>query len=262
MSASPGAILALNAALVLGAMLVLWLASLKLGDVSIIDAFWGCGFVLIAWVTWAVLPAPALRSLLLRVLVTLWGLRLAVHLFRRWLGTGRDPRYTALIEGARLPVPVYTLIYIFGLQGVLMWVVSLPVQLGQFGGVGLPLPALAVTGAALAVLGILCESIGDWQLARFRADPANRTRVLDRGLWRYTRHPNYFGDACFWWGIYAIACTAPGGWLSLPGPLLMTGLLMKWSGVGLLEQHLRSSRPGYADYVRRTSTFFPWPPRT
>lgn len=247
-----------NAALVAGMMFVLWLISLRVGDVSFIDAFWALGFVAIAWVTAARLGLEGLRTLLVCALVTIWGLRLGTHLFVRWRARGADKRYTALIEAARLPVPLYTLVYIFLLQGVLMWVVSLPVQLGQAGDPQ-ALGLLALSGGLLATLGIAFETVGDWQLASFRADPANRHQVMDRGLWRYTRHPNYFGDCCFWWGIYLIACEAPGGWASLPGPILMTLLLVKWSGAGLLEKSLRS-RPGYEDYVRRTSAFIPWPP--
>jgi steroid 5-alpha reductase family enzyme len=261
MSSTLAVILLLNGAVVLVSMLVLWLVSLRVGDVSFIDAFWAMGFVLIAWTTWTVVPAPGMRSLVMCGLVTIWGLRLATHLFVRWLGHGRDQRYVALIAGAQWPVPLYTLVYVFLLQGALMCVVSLPLQLGQLGGVGERLAPLGWLGACVAVIGILFESIGDWQLTRFRADAAGRGRVMDRGLWRYTRHPNYFGDACFWWGLYLIACTAPGGWLSLPGPVLMTLLLVKWSGAGLLEKNLRSNRPGYEEYIRRTSAFIPWPPR-
>ena len=251
-----------NAFLIFAMMLVLWVISVPLKDVSFIDAFWAFGFVLIAWFTAFLLDSDGYRSLLVCVLVTLWGLRLGIHLFRRWLSHGADQRYTAMIENAKLPAPLYTLLYIFLLQGVLMWIVSLPVQLGQRGGLLQELGVLALAGATLAVVGILVESIGDWQLARFKANPANRGEVMDRGLWRYTRHPNYFGDCCFWGGIFLIACEAPGGWMSLPGPVLMTLLLVKWSGAGLLEKGLKRSRPGYEEYIRRTSAFIPWPPST
>jgi steroid 5-alpha reductase family enzyme len=255
----PANILCGNAALVAGAMFVLWLASLAVRDVSFIDAFWGFGFVLIAWFTGHLAAPTPDRAWLLRLLVTIWGLRLAIHLFRRWRSHGPDKRYTELIAGARLPQPLYTLLYIFLLQGVLMWIVALPVQLGQHGADSIG--ALAFVGAALAIFGIVFESVGDWQLARFKADASSRGKVLDTGLWRYTRHPNYFGDCCFWWGIWLVAVEAPGGWMSLPGPILMTFLLAKWSGVGPLEKNLRQSRPGYADYVRRTSAFVPLPRR-
>ncbi|MGL4543339.1 MAG: DUF1295 domain-containing protein, partial [Polymorphobacter sp.] len=147
------------------------------------------------------------------------------------------------------------------LQAPLLWIVSLPVQLGQISAEPLAIGTIGWIGAALAVIGILFETIGDAQLVAFKANPANKGLVMDKGLWRYTRHPNYFGDACTWWGLYLIAAeTMPGLW-ALPGPLLLTYLLTKWSGVPTVEGKLTKSRPGYADYVRRTSGFVPMPPK-
>src|SRR5262249_21770077 len=145
-------------------------------------------------------------------------------------------------------------------QCVLMWFVSLPVQAVHVSSGG-PLGALDCAGAALALVGLFFESIGDLQLARFRADPANRGRVLDRGLWRYTRHPNYFGDCCVWWGFYVFACATPHGWWTFIGPAVMTVLLVRVSGVPMLERSLLKRKPGYAAYVARTSSFVPRPPR-
>jgi steroid 5-alpha reductase family enzyme len=153
-----------------------------------------------------------------------------------------------------------SLFTIFALQGVLMWIVSLPVQLGLLAPGG-PLDALDALGILLFAVGIFFETIGDWQLARFRADPAKAGRVMDRGLWRITRHPNYFGDVCVWWGIFAVALSTPYGPWSAVGPALMTFLLLRVSGVAMLERSIAKRRPGYAEYARRTSAFFPWPPR-
>jgi steroid 5-alpha reductase family enzyme len=154
-----------------------------------------------------------------------------------------------------------SLYLVFGLQGLLMWIVSLPIQLVQVpAATAAPLGRLDLLGFLLWGTGVAFEAIGDWQLARFRADPANRGRVCDEGLWAWTRHPNYFGDALMWWGLYCFAAAAGATWTAV-GPVVMTVLLLEVSGVALLERSLRSSRPGYADYVARTSAFLPLPPR-
>ena len=149
----------------------------------------------------------------------------------------------------------------FLLQAPLLFIVCLPAQLGQLSAEPLAIGALGWIGAAVALIGISFESVGDAQLKAFKADPANKGKVLDTGLWRYTRHPNYFGDACTWWGIYLIAAETSIGRWSIIGPLLLTFLLVKWSGVPLLERGLAKTRPGYADYVAKTSSFLPWPPK-
>lgn len=253
-------LLAANLAAIALMMLALWGISILLGDVSFIDSFWAFGFLLVGCVTTRLFPFGGVHQRLLLVLVAAWGLRLGFYLLWRWLREGPDGRYRALLAKARGDRNLYALKAVFALQGLLMWIVSLPLQLGQFGASG-ALGPLAIGGAALAIAGILFETIGDAQLARFKADPARRGQVLDTGLWRYTRHPNYFGDLCFWWGCYLIACEAPYGWASLPGPLVMTFLLVRWSGAALLERRLQRSRPAYADYMGRTSAFVPWPPK-
>jgi steroid 5-alpha reductase family enzyme len=238
----------------------LWLLSLALRDASIVDVFWGLGFVVIAAISLAQTPDASPRRWLLVAMVCLWGLRLAGYLLWRNAGRGEDPRYRAMRRhwGARFWwVSLFT---IFALQGVLMWIVSLPVQLGLLAPGG-PLGALDALGILLFAVGIFFETIGDWQLARFRADPAKAGRVMDRGLWRITRHPNYFGDVCVWWGIFAVALSTPYGPWSAVGPALMTFLLLRVSGVAMLERSIAKRRPGYAEYARRTSAFFPWPPR-
>jgi steroid 5-alpha reductase family enzyme len=247
--------------LVAGCMLALWLLSLALRDASIVDIFWGLGFVAIAVATflWTNDGSSARRGLI-TALVSLWGLRLAAYLFWRNAGHGEDPRYVAMrrVWGARFWwISLFT---VFAFQGVLMWIVSLPVQLGQVAAGG-PLGALDAVGTALFSIGFAFEAVGDCQLARFRADPANAGRVMDRGLWRYTRHPNYFGDFCVWWGIFAVALSTPHGVWSAIGPALMSFLLMRVSGVPLLERSIHKRRPDYVAYARRTSAFFPRPPR-
>jgi steroid 5-alpha reductase family enzyme len=246
---------------VAGCMIAMWLLSLALRDASIADIFWGLGFVVIGGLTFAwTHEGDAPRSVLLVALVSVWGLRLTVYLFWRNTGHGEDPRYVAMRRhwGARFWwVSLFT---VFAFQGALMWIVSLPVQLGQLAPGG-PLNALDAIGVALFALGLSFEAVGDWQLARFKADPANAGQVMDRGLWRYTRHPNYFGDFCVWWSLFLIALSTPYGAWTIIGPALMSLLLMRVSGVPLLERSMHKRRPGYLDYVKRTSAFFPRPPR-
>ncbi len=194
-------------------------------------------------------------------LCALWGGRLGSYLLWRNWGAGEDYRYRAMRRRHGDRFGRVSLVTVFGLQGVLQWIVSLPLQVAILAPTQPGLGALDALGAGLVALGLGSEAIGDWQLARFKRDPANAGRVMDRGLWRYTRHPNYFGDSLVWWGLYAIACGAPGGVLTLPGPALMTWLLLRVSGVALLERSLMARKPGYAEYAARTSAFLPWPPR-
>lgn len=253
-------ILLLNAAVALGAMLLLWLASLALRDVSIVDAWWGPGFALLAWVDVAAAGAHP-RSLLLAAAVTLWGLRLGGYLLWRNHGQPEDARYAAMRRHHGTRFPLVSLLTVFALQGALQVAVGLPfaVVAAEPGAGGLG--ALDAFGAALFAAGLAFESVADLQLARFKADPSSRGRVMDRGLWAWTRHPNYFGDCLAWWGLFVVALAAPFGWTSLPGPALMTFLLLRVSGVALLERSIGKRRPGYAEYAARVPAFFPRPPR-
>ncbi len=240
------------------ALLVTWLVSLAKRDVSIVDPVWPLLFALAAAVYAHATPAPGgARRTLVLVLVGLWALRLSAHLVWRGWGEPEDRRYQAMRRRQGPRFPVKSLATVFGLQGVLAWIVSLPLLAAVDGGAALGV--LDGLGVALWALGFFFESVGDLQLARFKADPSRAAEVMDRGLWRYTRHPNYFGDFCVWWGIYLLALGA-GGWWSLPGPLLMSFLLLRVSGVTLLEKDLKKRRPAYRDYVRRTNAFFPGPP--
>ncbi len=246
-------------------MLTTWVVSLPLRNASIVDPVWSLGFVVVGF-TAAVAArsdVDALRTAVLLVFVTVWGLRLSLHLFTRNVGHGEDPRYVAMRKRWGDRFWFVSLFTVFVLQGVLMWVVSLPLQLGiGIDARGAVWPLFLVLGAVVWATGLAFETIGDAQLRRFRADPDSKGKVLDTGLWRWTRHPNYFGDACVWWGIGAVALGAGGwAWLGLVGPVVMTTLLRRVSGVTLLEKSMVKRRPGYADYVRRTSPFLPRPPR-
>ncbi len=258
-------LLALNLGVTVVCFLVLWRIAVALKDVSFVDGYWAFGMVVLAWASFLETGPPTPRKLLLAGLCTVWGLRLGLHLFLRWRWHGPDRRYADMLGKARAErgwsFAKASLFLVFAPQAPLQVFVCLPVQLGQVATAPQGLGPLAWIGVTLSLTGIAFESLGDWQLARFKADPHSKGRVLDTGLWRYTRHPNYFGDACLWWGLWLVAAeTGPGLW-ALPGPLFLTFTLMRWSGAPIVENHLRDSRPGYEDYVRRTSGFVPWPPR-
>ncbi len=250
-----------TAALVIVSLMVItWLISMAMKNASIVDIVWGFGFVLVAWaVRWRVDGLTA-RQWLLVAMTSVWGLRLTVYLFWRNHGKGEDFRYRAMRRHWGPRFGVISLGTVFGLQGVLMWTVSLPVQLGQTRP-SADLGVLAWIGVAVWCTGLFFEVVGDAQLARFKADPASGGRVMDRGLWKYTRHPNYFGDACVWWGIALVAAETGIGAIGLIGAAVMTVLLRRVSGVTLLEKSLVKRREGYIDYVARTSPFLPRPPK-
>jgi steroid 5-alpha reductase family enzyme len=240
-------------------VVALWLVSLPLHDVSIVDPGWGFGFVIVAWIAFAVGDGCPARRWLLAGLVSIWGLRLAGYLVARKLrDRSEDPRYTEMRDRYGPRFPLISLVVVFLLQGALIWVVSLPVQAAAPQGDALGV--LDFVGIAFWAVGLFFEAVGDLQMSRFKSDPAHHGQVMDRGLWRYTRHPNYFGDFMVWWGIYLIALSTGGAWWTIVGPLVMSTLLIRVSGKGHLEQRMMS-RPGYAEYVSRTSGFFPWPPR-
>lgn len=249
------------AAAIFAAMLLLWLVSIPMKDASIVDIFWGPGFALAAWVAFALAGGAPGRKWLIVALTTAWALRLGLYLLWRKRGHGEDPRYTALINhlGAEKRHRI-TLTRVFLLQGVIMWIVALPVMAAPVWRE--PLGAFAWAGVGVWLIGFLFEAVGDWQMARFKADPANAGKVMDRGLWRYTRHPNYFGDACVWFGLWLIACDHPLGFALVISPLLMTYFLVRVTGKALLERRLKRAKPEYAAYIARTSGFFPLPPKS
>jgi steroid 5-alpha reductase family enzyme len=252
-------------AVVLACVLVLWLLSIRLKDVSIIDIFWGPAFGVVAAVGWLLSDGHGVhdRRVLVTVLTIVWAARLGLYLWSRNHGKGEDPRYTAAFR-ARYTTNLHwhTLTKVFLLQGTLVWLISMPVQLAQYLVTPPELGIPAYGGALLWLVGFSFEAISDWQLARFKADPANRGRVMDRGLWRYSRHPNYFGNACLWWGLWLIACDHWIGLLTVFAPLLMTHFLLNVTGKKLLEKRMSRARGAeYAAYVARTPGFFPWFPR-
>jgi steroid 5-alpha reductase family enzyme len=253
-------LLALTAAAVALYVVAGWLLSLRLRDASVADVLWGPGFALVAVLSAACAP-PSARALLLAALTSLWAGRLALHLGARGSRLEEeDRRYRAMRSRWGGRFPLVSLFTVFLLQGALLWVVSLPLQAGAALGASRPLGLLDAVGVLLFAVGLAFEAVGDAQLARFLRDPASRGRVLTTGLWRYTRHPNYFGDALLWWGLGLVG-TASGAWWSLVGPALMTFLLVRVSGVTLLERDMAGRRPEYVDYVLRTSAFLPRPPR-
>jgi steroid 5-alpha reductase family enzyme len=242
-------------------MLAVWSLSVARDDASIVDIFWGFGFVVVAWVAFVLGDGESPRTWLVSILTSVWGLRLTVHLFRRNWGRGEDFRYRAMRRRNPEHFHRWTLLHVFGLQGALMFAVSLPVQMAQVQGGPEGLVAADIAGIALWAIGLSFEAVGDWQLQRFKADPANAGKVMDRGLWRYTRHPNYFGDAVVWWGLFLIAAAHPVMLWTAVGPLIMSVLLTRVSGVPLLEASMARRKPGYQEYMERTSGFFPLPPR-
>jgi steroid 5-alpha reductase family enzyme len=226
----------------------------------VVDVVWGPGFALVALVSLAMSGGhgDGGRKALLTVATVAWGLRLGGFIAWRGRGQGEDPRYAEMLDKAPGSRAAYALRKVFLLQAGLIWLISVPVQAGMFERGGPPW--IAIAGAVIWLTGLVFESIGDWQLARFKASPANKGRVMDVGLWHYTRHPNYFGDACVWWGLFLISLGTWAGLITIYSPVLMTFLLTRGSGKPITERRL-GSRPGYAEYVARTSGFFPLPPR-
>jgi steroid 5-alpha reductase family enzyme len=246
----------------LGAILALavatWISSVVKRDVSIVDSVWSLLILLAALTYAATLAAVGPRAPWLLALTALWAARLAGYITWRNWGEPEDRRYQVIRARNQPNFAFKSLYLVFGLQGALAAIVSLPLLAALAS--ARPVNGIDAAGIATCMFGLLFETVGDWQLARFKAAPANRGRVMDRGLWRYTRHPNYFGEFCVWWGFYLVALAAGGSW-TIVSPLLMSLLLLKVSGVALLERDIGRRRPAYRDYVARTSAFFPRPPK-
>lgn len=237
-----------------------FVASRVAGKHSVIDTAWGLLFCAVAVVTFLSSSGHGdpLRRWLLLILPLVWGLRLATHIGRRSIGKPEDPRYEQLLSKAKGNPQLYALRSVYLLQGALAFVIAAPILVGGFEGHAVG--AVAWVGVVVWAIGVFFESVGDAQMERWRGDPAHKGKVIDVGLWRYTRHPNYFGDACVWWGIFLVAADSWPGVLTLPAPVLMTLLLTKGSGARILERHM-AGREGWDDYAARTSMFFPWPPK-
>jgi steroid 5-alpha reductase family enzyme len=240
---------------------LIWLLSLAIHDSSIVDIFWGLGFMAIVWSAPASGPEGlAPRALLVALLVTTWGIRLSAHILWRNWGRGEDYRYRAWRDQAGATWWWRSYFKVFLVQGVVMWIVAAPVVAVLSRSAHPPLGWTDLLAVAVWAIGFGFETLGDMQLARFKANPANKGRLMTGGVWRYTRHPNYFGDSTVWWGHYLVA-VACGAWWSVFSPVLMMYLLLRVSGVSMLERTLRDTKPGYRDYIESTSAFFPWPPR-
>ena len=254
-------VLLAEAAAIAALLVTVWLSSLYLRDASLVDRFWGFGFVVAAWTGFLISEGYEPRRYLLLAMVTLWGLRLSIYLTKRNWGQGEDYRYQSMRRRRGDRFPIVSLFTVFGLQGVLMWFIGLPIALALVAAEPDTITPIDNIGAVIFLIGFAFEAIGDWQLARFKANPENDGQVMDRGLWRYTRHPNYFGDALLWWGLYLTAAATPYGRWAILSPIVMTFFLMKVSGVPMLERRMEKTRPKYADYTKRTSSFIPWPPK-
>jgi len=235
-----------------------WLVSVFIRDVSFVDSLWSPFFLVAAVVFALSLEDLGSRGMLVLALVAIWSLRLSVYITARNWGKGEDYRYRKIRADNNPGFWFKSLYIVFLLQGLLAWIISLALLPAITGGGSIGV--LDYVAVALWFVGFFFESIGDYQLARFKADPENKDRVMDRGLWRYTRHPNYFGDFCVWWSFYLFALAA-GGWWAIVSPVLMSLLLLKVSGVALLEKTIAERRPKYADYAARTNAFFPGLPR-
>lgn len=246
------------AALVMG---MVWVASLRLEDVSIVDIAWGGTGALLAVVSFLLAGGPFERRILVTAMTVAWGSRLALHIWKRGRGKGEDFRYAAMRARDPNGFPGRSLVTVFMLQAFLIWFVSMPVQVAQASDTPSGLGILDFLGLVVFAIGFVFEVVADRQLKDFLADPDRNTGVMDKGLWRYTRHPNYFGDALLWWGIFLVAAVTPNGWMTILSPVVMTFLLMNVSGVPMLEESLVERRPGYREYMARTNAFFPWPPQ-
>ena len=242
-------------------MIVGWIVSLIYRNVTIVDSLWGLGFVLIAWLTFIMSNGFWPRNFLIALLVTMWGLRLSLYLSWRNWGKGEDPRYGGWRKKAGDRFWLVSLFKVFILQALFLWVISISLQMGQLAPRPDTLTWLDGLGVFVWVTGFIFESAGDWQLAQFKSDPVNKGRVMNRGLWAYTRHPNYFGEFLVWWGIFLITLSTPNSWWTILSPILVTAVLLKMTGIPLTEKGLIEKRPGYSEYIRRTSAFVPWLPK-
>jgi steroid 5-alpha reductase family enzyme len=256
-----GLILAVTAAALLVMQGLTFAVALKAGKHSVVDTAWGIGIALAALAAFGTSlgHGQTERRYLLLTASVLWGLRLAGYVGWRNHGQPEDPRYRDMLAKAPGSKNLYALQKVYLLQAAILWLATVPVQAGL--AERAPAGPLAIGGAVLFAVGFFFESVGDWQLYRFKADPAHRGQIMDRGLWRYTRHPNYFGDFCMWWGLFAISY---GSWQELPAlvaPLLMTFILTRGTGASMTDRRMKASRPGYAEYVERTSGFVPLPPK-
>lgn len=243
---------------VVGSAALLWLLSLRIRDVSIIDIFWGPGIAGVVDIAAILGQASGPRVSAVLFLVNLWAVRLAAHIFARH--DGEDHRYAAMRHQYGAQWWWWSLVQVFLLQAILIWFIAAPLVAAVLSGRGTIGP-MDYLGIGIAALALITEALADFQLARFRADPANKGKVMDRGLWGWSRHPNYFGEAMLWWGFFLVGFSASHAWWLALSPLVVTFLLLKVSGVSLMEDKMEDRRPAYAAYKRRVSAFVPWPPK-
>jgi steroid 5-alpha reductase family enzyme len=242
-------------------MTLFWVVSIIVKNVSIVDLFWGLGFVLASGFYFLKTDGSDPRKIILIALVTIWGVRLSVYLAWRNIGKGEDFRYKQFRKNyGEKRYWWISFFQTFLLQGILMWLISAPLLGAQYYGQNKPLGIIDFIGVTLWVIGFCFEAGGDFQLALFKSDQTNKGKVMDKGFWRYTRHPNYFGDSAVWWG-YGFLCLASGSWLPILGSILMTALIIRVSGVALLEKSLKEQKPQYKEYIEKTSAFLPWFPK-
>ena len=258
-------VLGINAGVVLALFILAWAACWAMRDPTPVDSLWALGMGVVAVATFIQTGGDTERRLVLTVICALWAVRLGGYLLWRWRDHGPDRRYVRMMEKAKAErgwnYGYASFRLVFLLQMPLLWLVCLPVQLGQIADEPASLGVIGYVGAGLAIFGILFESLGDWQLVRFQKNPENAGQVLDTGLWRYTRHPNYFGDACVWWGLWLVAAETTPGLFAVIGPIYLVYTLTRWSGMPTVEGRMRRRKPAYEDYARRTSPFIPWPPK-
>jgi len=258
-------ILAVNAAVLVALFAAAWAICVAIRDCTPVDSLWAFGNGAIAVSTLLQVGADGERRIWMTAICVAWALRLGLYMLWRWRDHGPDGRYVRMLDRAKAErgwgYGYAALRLVFILQMPLLYIVSLPVQLGQIADQPASLGLLGAAGVGVALFGLAFETLADWQLVRFRKNPANAGKVLDSGLWRYTRHPNYFGDACVWWGLWMIAAQSPLGVWSVVGPAYLVFTLTRWSGAPTTEGRMRRKKPGYEDYMRRTSAFLPWPPK-
>jgi steroid 5-alpha reductase family enzyme len=242
-------------------MTTLWIVSILIKNVSIVDLFWGFGFILLAGFYFLRTEGNETRKVILLIIAGIWALRLSIYLTWRNIGKGEDFRYREFRrkygENRYWWVSFFQT---FLLQGILMWLISAPLLGAQYYGQDKSLGFFDFAGIIFWITGICFEAGGDYQLAVFKADPSNKGKVLDKGFWRYTRHPNYFGDSSVWWG-FGLICLATGSYIPALGSVLMTALIIKISGVAMLEKSLKENKPEYKEYIEKTSLFIPWFPK-
>ncbi|MCE7998070.1 MAG: DUF1295 domain-containing protein [Rhodobiaceae bacterium] len=255
-------ILITNLAVIAVCLLALWGVSIRIRDASIIDIFWGPGFGIVALTTFILTDAPGPSGVLLTAFACLWSIRLGTHLAGRWLSHGRkeDARYIAMRKKAGPSFGRRSLVTVYGLQGALMWIVSLPLQIGISQSSGAAFGVATALGCIIFTAGFVMEALADAQLRDFKADTKNDGKIMSQGIWAWSRHPNYFGNACLWWGLFLIASDAPFGVFAIVSPVIMTFLLLRVSGVALLERRMARAKPEYLEYQQSVNAFVPLPP--